>query len=38
MRFARQLKSYGIDAELRSLGVKKGDEVRIFGYLFEMAD
>ncbi|NMA05336.1 MAG: GTPase ObgE [Acholeplasmataceae bacterium] len=38
LRFARQLKSYGIDAELRSLGVKKGDEVRIFGYLFEMAD
>ena len=23
LRFARQLKSYGIDAELRSLGVKK---------------
>ncbi|MFA5720171.1 MAG: Obg family GTPase CgtA, partial [Acholeplasmataceae bacterium] len=38
IRFARQLKSYGIDGHLRSLGVKKGDEVRIFGYLFEMMD
>ena len=38
IRFARQLKSYGVDGHLRSLGVKQGDEVRIFGYLFEMMD
>lgn len=38
IRFARQLKSYGVDGHLRSLGVKAGDEVRIFGYLFEMMD
>ena len=34
-RFARQLRSYGIDKALREKGVQEGDEVRIFGYLFE---
>lgn len=37
-RFARQLRSYGIDEALRKKGVKAGDEVRIFGYLFEWQD
>ncbi|MDD4090647.1 MAG: GTPase ObgE [Acholeplasmataceae bacterium] len=37
-RFAYQLNKYGITAELRNRGVKKGDEVRIFDYLFEMRD
>ena len=34
-RFARQLKSMGIDDELRRLGVKNGDLVKIFDYEFE---
>lgn len=34
-RFSRQLRSFGIDAALREKGVKDGDEVRIFNYLFE---
>ncbi len=37
-RFGRQLRSYGIDQALREKGVKDGDEVRIFGYLFEMEE
>ncbi len=36
-RFVYQLDKFGITAELREKGVKKGDEVRIFGYLFEMS-
>lgn len=34
-RFSRQLRSYGIDSALKEKGVKDGDEVRIFNYLFE---
>ncbi len=37
-RFARQLRSYGVYAALKEKGVKVGDEVRIFGYLFEMRE
>lgn len=37
-RFARQLRTMGIDAELRKLGVKNGDIVRIFDYEFEFID
>ncbi|HKL61585.1 MAG TPA: Obg family GTPase CgtA, partial [Acholeplasma sp.] len=34
-RFARQLRSYGVDDALRKAGVKHGDNVRIFEYEFE---
>jgi len=37
-RFARQLRSIGIDRELRERGVKNGDTVRIFDYEFEFID
>ena len=37
-RFARQLKSMGVDDELRRLGVKNGDLVKIFDYEFEFID
>ncbi len=37
-RFARQLRSLGIDQELRDLGVKNGDTVRIFDFEFEYID
>ena len=37
-RFARQLRSFGVDDELRRLGVKNGDIVRIFDYEFEFID
>ena len=37
-RFARQLRSYGIDDALRKLGVKNGDTVRIFDFEFEFID
>jgi GTP-binding protein len=37
-RFSRQLRSLGIDAKLRELGVKNGDTVRIFDYAFEFID
>lgn len=37
-RFARQLRSYGVDEALRSRGVKNGDIVRIFDYEFEFID
>ena len=37
-RFARQLKTMGVDEELRKLGVKNGDLVRIFDYEFEFID
>ena len=37
-RFARQLRSYGLDDELRKLGVKNGDIVRIFDFEFEFID
>ncbi|HOH18258.1 MAG TPA: GTPase ObgE, partial [Bacilli bacterium] len=35
---ARRLRNLGVDAELRKLGVKHGDTVRIFGYEFEFLD
>ena len=35
-KFARQLRSFGIEAALKEKGVKSGDEVRIFNFLFEM--
>ena len=37
-RFARQLRSFGVDDELRRLGVKNGDTVRIFDITFEFID
>ena len=37
-RFSRQLRSLGIDAQLRDLGVKNGDTVRIFDFEFEFVD
>lgn len=37
-RFARQLRTYGLDDELRRLGVKNGDTVRIFDFEFEFID
>ena len=37
-RFARILRSLGIDRELRNKGVKNGDTVRIFDYEFEFVD
>lgn len=37
-RFSRQLRSLGIDAKLRELGVQNGDTVRIFEFEFEFVD
>lgn len=37
-RFARQLRSYGVDDKLRELGIKQGDLVKIFDYEFEYVD
>lgn len=37
-RFAYQIDKIGLTAELRKKGVKEGDEVRIFDFLFEMND
>ena len=37
-RFARQLRSYGLDDALRKRGVKNGDTVRIFEYEFEFIE
>ena len=37
-RFARQLRSYGLDDALRKLGVQNGDIVRIFDFEFEFID
>ncbi len=37
-RFARQLRTYGLDEKLRKLGVKNGDTVRIFDFEFEFID
>ncbi|MDD3348326.1 MAG: GTPase ObgE [Bacilli bacterium] len=36
--FARKLRKLGVDIELRKLGVKHGDTVRILGYEFEFFD
>ena len=38
MRFARQLRTYGLDEHLRKLGVQNGDTVRIFDFEFEFVD
>lgn len=38
IRFTRQLRSFGVDDELRKLGVKDGDIVRVFDYEFEFKD
>lgn len=38
LRFARQLRTYGLDDELRRLGVQNGDTVRIFDFEFEFID
>ena len=37
-RFSRILRSLGIDAKLRELGVKNGDTVRVFEFAFEFID
>ena len=37
-RFARQLRSFGVDDALRNLGVKNGDLVRILDFEFEFWD
>ena len=37
-RFARQLRTYGVDEALRKLGVKNGDTVRIYDIEFEFID
>ncbi len=37
-RFARQLRTYGLDDKLRALGVKNGDTVRILDFEFEFID
>lgn len=37
-RFARQLRTYGLDDKLRKLGVQNGDTVRIFNFEFEFID
>ena len=37
-RFARQLRTYGLDEKLRKLGVQNGDTVRIFNFEFEFID
>lgn len=36
--FAMRLRKLGVDEELRRLGVKNGDTVRVFGYEFEFLD
>jgi GTP-binding protein len=38
MRFARQLKSLGVDDELRKRGAKNGDLVKIKDFTFEFVD
>ncbi len=37
-RFSRQLRTLGVDAELREMGVQNGDTVRIFDFEFEFVD
>ncbi len=37
-RFARQLRSFGLDEDLRRMGIKSGDLVRIFDFEFEFID
>ncbi len=38
IRFARKLRSMGVDEELERLGAKRGDEVDILGYIFTFKD
>lgn len=38
IRFTRQLRSFGVDDELRKLGCKDGDIVRVLDYEFEFKD
>ena len=38
IRFTRQLRSFGVDDELRKLGCKDGDLVRVLDYEFEFRD
>ncbi len=37
-RFARQLRSFGLDNDLRKMGIQSGDLVRIFDFEFEFID
>ena len=37
-RFARQLRTLGVDDKLRELGVKNGDTVRVVDFEFEFID
>ena len=37
-RFARQLRSLGVDDALRKAGAKNGDRVKIFDYEFEFIE
>ncbi len=37
-RFARQLRTYGLDDKLRKLGVKNGDTVRLLDFEFEFVE
>ena len=37
-RFARKLKNMGVDDELKSLGAKEGDIVKILDFEFEYED
>lgn len=38
IRFARKLRGMGVEAELESLGAKRGDEVQILDYTFEFKE
>ena len=37
-RFARQMRFLGVDQALRDNGIKDGDTVDVFGYVFEFYD
>lgn len=37
-RFARQLRSFGVDDELRKIGAKNGDTIRVFDFEFEFVE
>ncbi len=38
LRFARKLKSMGVEDELEKMGAKRGDEVQILDYIFEFKE
>ena len=38
MKFARQMRAFGVDETLRSMGAKDGDNVRIQKFAFEFVD